>query len=50
MGEGGGGLKLFISYRREDSIGIVGRIRDRLADEFGATNVFFDVDAIPLRR
>ena len=47
MGEGGGGLKLFISYRREDSAGIVGRIRDRLAREFGATNVFFDVDTIP---
>lgn len=41
-------VRVFISYRREDSIGIAGRIRDRLATAFGATHVFFDIDAIPL--
>jgi hypothetical protein len=40
--------RVFISYRREDSIGVAGRIRDRLVDEFGADNVFFDIDTIPL--
>jgi TIR domain len=41
-------LRVFISYRREDSIGIAGRIRDRLTARFGPDSVFFDVDAIPL--
>ena len=39
---------MFISYRREDSIGIAGRIRDRLVKEFTADQVFFDIDTIPL--
>jgi len=38
---------VFLSYRREDSISIAGRIRDRLANQFGADHVFFDIDAIP---
>ena len=40
--------KIFISYRREDSIGIAGRIYDRLCLKFGRESVFMDVDAIPL--
>src|SRR5690606_32934164 len=36
----------FISYRRADSQTITGRIYDRLADKFGAENVFKDVDSI----
>lgn len=40
--------RLFISYRREDSEDIVGRIFDRLAAHFGRDNVFMDVDTIPL--
>jgi hypothetical protein len=39
--------KLFISYRRDDTIGVAGRIYDRLAMHFGRDNVFMDVDAIP---
>jgi TIR domain/Domain of unknown function (DUF4062) len=40
-------LKVFVSYRREDSAGIAGRIYDRLADRLGRQRVFFDVDNIP---
>jgi hypothetical protein len=39
--------KLFISYRREDSLDIAGRIHDRLAGHFGHDVVFMDVDTIP---
>jgi len=39
---------LFISYRREDSADVTGRIYDRLSTHFGAVNVFKDVDSIPL--
>jgi hypothetical protein len=39
--------KIFISYRRQDTRQVAGRIYDRLADKFGADNVFMDVDAIP---
>ena len=38
---------IFISYRRADSIGTAGRIRDRLVKEFGRDRVFVDVDDIP---
>ena len=50
VGVGGDGtLRLFISYRREDSIWIAGRLRADLVDHFRRDNVFFDVDAaIPL--
>ncbi len=41
-------LKIFVSYRREDSEDITGRIRDRLADKYGESNVFLDIDNIPL--
>lgn len=39
--------KLFISYRREDSEGLTGRIYDRLVAHFGKEEVFIDVDTIP---
>jgi hypothetical protein len=39
--------KLFLSYRREDSLDITGRIHDRLAGHFGSDSVFMDVDTIP---
>lgn len=37
-----------MSYRREDSADIAGRIYDRLAGDFDRTQVFMDVDNIPL--
>jgi hypothetical protein len=40
--------KIFISYRREDSADVTGRMRDRLVSRFGNDNVFVDVDSIPL--
>lgn len=40
--------KVFISYRREESQDITGRIYDRLVESFSAANVFKDVDNIPL--
>ena len=43
VAEGGG---IFVSYRRQDSSDFSGRLYDRLADRFGATQVFMDVDAI----
>jgi hypothetical protein len=39
--------KLFINYRREDSIDTAGRLRDRLAEAFGEENLFMDVDNVP---
>ena len=39
---------IFISYRRSDSADIVGRIYDRLVQEFGRNVIFKDVDSIPL--
>jgi hypothetical protein len=39
---------VFISYRRQDSPHITGRIYDRLAARFGREFVFKDVDSIPL--
>ena len=38
---------IFISYRREDSQDITGRIYDRLTQKFGSKSIFKDVDAIP---
>ena len=40
--------KVFISYRRDDSAGYAGRVRDRLERELGRELLFMDVDAIPL--
>jgi hypothetical protein len=39
--------KIFINYRREDSIGAAGRLHDRLVQAFGRNNIFMDVDNIP---
>ena len=36
-----------ISYRREDSTPVAGRLHDRLRAEFGKENVFMDFDSIP---
>jgi len=37
---------IFISYRREDSIGHTGRLYDLLAKHFGKEQVFMDIDTI----
>jgi hypothetical protein len=39
---------IFISYRRNDSADISGRIYDRIVSEFGKEQVFKDVDSIPI--
>lgn len=39
--------RIFISYRRDDSADVTGRIYDRLIAHFGRDAVFKDVDAIP---
>jgi TIR domain len=39
--------RIFINYRRDDSIGTAGRLHDRLAQAFGRKNIFMDVDHIP---
>src|SRR6478672_3884592 len=39
--------KIFINYRRDDSIGMAGRLHDRLAQTFGRAKLFMDVDHIP---
>jgi hypothetical protein len=38
---------IIISYRRSDSAAIAGRIRDRLAEYYGADAIFMDIDSIP---
>ncbi|MGN1287428.1 MAG: toll/interleukin-1 receptor domain-containing protein [Bradyrhizobium sp.] len=40
-------MLIFINYRRDDSMGVTGRLHDRLADTFGRKNLFMDVDSIP---
>jgi hypothetical protein len=39
---------IVISYRREDTGLMVGRICDRLRDHYGADQVIMDIDSIPL--
>ena len=39
--------KIFISYRRQDSAAMTGRIYDRLRLHFGDDAVFMDIDNIP---
>jgi hypothetical protein len=36
--------RIFIHYRRGDTIATAGRLCDRLAREFGRNNVFMDID------
>lgn len=38
--------QIFISYRRDDSHGVTGRIYDRLEQRFGHERIFMDVDTI----
>jgi ankyrin repeat protein len=38
-------MSVFISYRREDTVGYAGRIYDRLIDRFGREQVYRDVDS-----
>src|SRR3982751_3209710 len=40
-------VKITISYRREDSMDITGRIFDRLSSHYGRGAVFRDIDSIP---
>jgi hypothetical protein len=40
--------KIFLSYRREDSADVAGRIYDRLTQAFKKAEVYKDVDSIPL--
>lgn len=39
-------MKIFISYRRDDSAGYAGRLFDHLAARFGGNNIFMDIDTI----
>lgn len=40
-------IKVFISYRRDDSLDITGRIEDNLRHHFGDEQVFRDLNSIP---
>jgi photosystem II stability/assembly factor-like uncharacterized protein len=40
--------RIFLSYRRDDTAAISGRVYDRLVARFGRRNVFKDIDSIPL--
>lgn len=42
------GNKIFISYRRDDTADVTGRIYDRLVQNFGRDRIFKDVDSIPI--
>jgi len=42
-----GSKAIFISYRRDDSVDVSGRIYDRLVQSYGKDAVFKDVDSIP---
>lgn len=39
-------MRVFISYRRDDTGHVAGRLQDRLVSDFGATNVFLDVYSV----
>jgi len=41
-------IHIFISYRRQDSPDVCGRIYDRLVQKFGKQAIFKDVDSIPI--
>jgi hypothetical protein len=38
--------RIFICYRREDTAGHAGRLRDRLAEAFGDSQVFLDIEHV----
>ena len=42
------GAGIFISYRKGDTLGITGRIHDKLSAHYGADSVFRDIDNIPV--
>jgi hypothetical protein len=37
---------VFVSYRRQETSGVAGRLADQLAERFGRDRIFIDVDAI----
>ena len=39
---------IFVSYRRDDSVHVTGRLCDHLASRFGHESVFRDLDSMPL--
>ena len=41
-------MKIFVSYRREDSNHVVSPLREHLENAFGHTNVFYDQSAVSL--
>ena len=44
-------MRIFVSYRREDTAGWAGRLYDDLSNRFGSANVFRDLDTLkPGRR
>jgi len=40
--------RLFICYRREDTLDFAGRLHDRLSARYGGENVVLDVDNVPI--
>jgi hypothetical protein len=38
--------RIFINYRREDSAGYAGRLKDRLSEHFGQNQLFMDISTI----
>jgi hypothetical protein len=44
--QGAGESKIFLSYRRDDTAGHSGRLRDALAERFGPERVFMDLESI----
>ncbi len=47
-GQGAQDSNVFVSYRREESAHVAGRIYDHLERELGEGKIFFDVEGIPL--
>ena len=47
MADDQGNIRIVISYRRQDTPGGAGRLRESLAEHFGRENVFLDIDTIP---
>jgi hypothetical protein len=45
-GAGAGESSIFLSYRRDDTAGHAGRLRDSLAERFGPGRVFMDLESI----
>ena len=41
------GGTIFVNYRRDDSPGMVGRLRDRLADAFGPNSLWTSTTFLP---